>query len=133
MSKISTFFMVIGLCVLVVVGWSPANAVAQTKSDSTTVTVMVDSLAKQLTLNSDQKTKIFNILLASHMQTQKDRAKNQGDRRAMFQARRENMEKTDKEIRALLNAEQQKKYDKLLEERRARMRERMGNRPPNWQ
>jgi hypothetical protein len=99
--------------------------------DSTRTAAMVDTLAKKLSLSKEQKEKIGKIYFAAFAESRKAFEQNQGDFQAMREARRKINEKRDAEVKALLNDEQKKLYDKILEEQRAQMQRRMGERMRN--
>jgi hypothetical protein len=99
--------------------------------DSTRTAAMVDTVAKKLTLSKEQKEKVSKIYFAAFEESKKAFEKNQGDWQAMREARMKINEKRDTDVKALLNDEQKKLYDKVLEEQRAQMRGRMGGRRPN--
>jgi len=86
--------------------------------------MMVDSLG----LNKDQQTKYHAISEKygqkfSDMRQQMRDADDQA-RRDMFPKMREMMQERNKEVRAILNPEQQKKFDEMQQQRAERMRNR---------
>lgn len=101
--------------------------------DSTRTTAMVDSLAKKLSLSKEQKDKVRKVYLAAFNETRKAFANNSGDFQAMRETRMKINEKRDADVKALLNDEQKKLYDKFLQEQREQMQRRMGgwSRPNN--
>lgn len=85
----------------------------------------VDGLEKRLNLTADQKAKIYTIVLAQAktMDSLRTAGRNSGgDRQAAFSKIREFQDENNKKISALLNDDQKKAYDQMLEERRSRMR-----------
>lgn len=95
--------------------------------DSTQIAAMVDTLAKKLSLTKELKEKVGKIYFAAFAEGRKAFEKNRGDWLAMREARMQIDEKRDAEIKALLNDEQKKLYDKFIQEQRQRRR---GDRPP---
>ncbi len=88
---------------------------------------MMDTMAKELTLSADQKTKISAIqddVAAKRKAFPKDMAREQ--RRAEMTKLRA---AADVKIKALLSPEQQKKYDAMQAKRRAQMQARGGGAP----
>jgi len=72
-----------------------------------------EHLTKELKLNSDQQTKVLEILKTEHSQMQSlwsDSSASQDDRRAKMMDIRK---ASNDQIRALLNADQQKKFDEM--------------------
>ena len=89
-----------------------------------------EMMAKHLNLNADQKTKVQDILTSEQSQMEKvrgDSSLSQQDRRAKMM----DIHKTSNDqIRALLNSDQQKKWDEMQQRREQRMQERMGGKAP---
>ncbi len=80
-----------------------------------------DRMAKALNLSDDQKSKVLDVLNGEQKQMsdlRADTSLSQQDRRSKM---REIREGTGSQIRALLNSDQQKKYDQMQQ----RMQERM--------
>jgi len=76
-----------------------------------------DMLAKKLNLSADQKTKVTDIFKSEQSDMQKihaDASASQGDRRSKMMDVHKSS--TD-QVRALLNEDQQKKFDKMLARR----------------
>ncbi len=107
---------------------SPAQPRARMFPDSTRINAMVDTLAARLALSDSVKSKVREIYFASFENMRKEMQKNRGDFRAMRKTRKKILDERDEKIKALLTDEQKKKYDKLLEAERQRMRERMSRR-----
>ncbi len=84
-----------------------------------------DHLKKALNLTSEQVSKIQPIILKSTQQGQKMA---EDDRKAFAQSMKTNMEATDKEISAVLTADQQKKFEEMRGKMKAKMEERMSKR-----
>ncbi len=86
-------------------------------------------LTKQLKLSSDQQTKVQDILTSerSQMESQRqDSSSSQQDRRAKMM----DIHKTSNaQIRALLDSDQQKKFDEMQAKREQWMQNRHGGRP----
>jgi len=77
----------------------------------------------QLTLTDDQTAKITAILQAQATKRDSIRTASNGDRDAMMQAMRPLMQATQTQIKAVLTADQATAYQKMLDERRARMQQ----------
>lgn len=100
--------------------------------DSARTAAMVDTLAKKLTLSKEQKEKVSKIYFVAFAEGRKAFEQNQGDWQAMRETRMKINEKRDNDVKALLNDNQKKLYDKFLEEQRQRFQQRMGGAPrPN--
>lgn len=81
----------------------------------------VDRMAKALNLSDDQKSKVLDVLNGEQRQMsdlRADTSLSQQDRRSKMRAIREG---SGSQIRALLNSDQQQKYDQMQQ----RMKERM--------
>lgn len=86
--------------------------------------MMVDSLG----LNKDQQAK-YHAISEKYREKfdeirQQMRDADQDSRRDLFPKMRELMQERNKEVRAILNAEQQKKFDEMQKQREERMRNR---------
>jgi Spy/CpxP family protein refolding chaperone len=83
-------------------------------------------MAKHLNLNADQKSKVQDILTSEQSQMEKlrgDSSLSQQDRRSRMME----IHKTSNDhIRALLNSDQQQKWDQMQQRREQRMKERHG-------
>lgn len=92
----------------------------------------VEILEKQLSLTSEQKTKVSAILLMqmNSMDSLRKAAEGQGDREAMRTKMQSIHTENQKKIKELLNDEQKKAYEKHLAERRERMNNRQGGNTP---
>src|SRR5690242_10422485 len=78
-------------------------------------------LTKKLNLSADQQSKVQGLLQDEQTQMEgmrQDTSGSQQDRRAKFMEVHKN---TDDQIRAVLNPDQQKKWDEMLSERKDRM------------
>ena len=87
-------------------------------------------LTKKLKLTSDQQTKVQDALQSEHSQMEslhQDSSLSQEDRRTKMM---EIHKSTDGQIRGLLDADQQKKWDEMQAKREQRMQNRNGG-PPN--
>ncbi len=89
---------------------------------------MVDALAAKLSFSDSVKSKVNEIYFASFVELKKELDKNRSDFRAMRNTRREITEKREKDIKALLNDNQKEAFEKIIEEQRNKMRERMRGR-----
>lgn len=96
--------------------------------DSAQIAATVDTLAQKLALSKEQKEKFGKIYFASFDEAKKAFEQNQGDFQTMREARIKINEKRDAEVKALLNEEQKKIYDKLLAEQEEQRRKRMQGR-----
>jgi periplasmic protein CpxP/Spy len=84
-------------------------------------------LTKKLKLTSDQQTKVQDALQSEHSQMEslhQDSSLSQQDRRAKMMEIRKS---TDGQIRGLLDADQQKKWDEMQAQREQRMQNRHGD------
>jgi periplasmic protein CpxP/Spy len=88
-------------------------------------------LSKRLNLSDDQQTKIKPILEDQQKQMQQLWSDNALSRQDRFSKMRDIRENSDAQIKNVLNEDQQKQFDKMREEQRSRMRERMGGNQPN--
>jgi periplasmic protein CpxP/Spy len=88
-------------------------------------------LSKRLNLSDDQQTKIKPILEDQQKQMQQLWSDNALSRQDRFSKMRDIRENSDAQIKNVLNQDQQKQFDKMREEQRSRMRERMGGNQPN--
>jgi periplasmic protein CpxP/Spy len=92
-----------------------------------------EMLTKQLTLTSDQQSKVLDILKSEQSQMEKlrsDSSLSQDDRRSKMM---EIHKASDDQIRALLDPDQQKKWDALQSERGPRGRRPQGPPPDSSQ
>lgn len=85
-------------------------------------------LKKALKLTDEQTGKIQPIILKGAQQGQKIFEEKKGDRQAIAEAMKANMEATDKEISAVLTADQQKKFEEMRSKMKTKMEERMSKR-----
>ena len=119
------------LCIVITLGLN-SNAAGQPQRralpDSNQIAVMVDTLAAKLQLSDSVKSKIKTIYIASFADLKKEQDKSRGDFRAMRNSRRDITEKREKDIKTLLNGTQKKAFEKIIEDDRNKMRERMRGR-----
>ena len=80
-----------------------------------------DRLATQLQLSSDQKAKLEDILKSEQSQMQNLRSDSSVSREDRHSKMMDIHRTSDDQIRALLNADQQKKWDAMQEKRQQRM------------
>lgn len=85
-------------------------------------------LKKALALTDEQASKIQPIILKSAEQGKKIVEEKKGDRKAIAEAMKTTIEATDKEISAVLTADQQKKFEEMRGKMKAKMAERMSKR-----
>jgi Spy/CpxP family protein refolding chaperone len=81
-------------------------------------------LAKELNLTADQQTKVQQLMAAQRQETQAAIQSAGGNRRAMGQAMRTGRDKFTGQLQTVLTPDQYTKYQQLMTERRAQMRER---------
>jgi Spy/CpxP family protein refolding chaperone len=86
------------------------------------------ALKDSLSLTDDQTTKITTILKDAREETTALMSQNKDDRDAMRSSMQATQKKTDTKIKAVLTEEQVKKYDALINARRARMQQMRGQR-----
>ncbi len=82
--------------------------------------MMTQRLKEQLALTDSQSVLVHAVFDSMMVQAAKDRDAHGGDRDAMMSAARERMERADKQIEAILTADQLKKYQEYKEERQQR-------------
>ena len=90
-----------------------------------------EALKKELDLNKDQETKVYDLNLKAANKIdgyRKEMQSGGGDRDAMRAKFRKMRDEQNKEMKKILTDEQYKKYEKYLEERRAQRQGRGGNR-----
>jgi len=88
-------------------------------------------LTKKLKLNSDQQAKVQSALEAEHTQMEslrQDSSLSREDRRSKMM---EIHKTTDTQVRGLLDADQQKKWDEMQAKREQWMKNRRGGPPPD--
>ena len=87
----------------------------------------MEQMAQKLNLSAAQKTKLEAIQKKYQAKFMAMRNENKGsnDRQAMMAKFRPLMESFHKEVRSILNAKQQKMFDQMMAEQRARMQQRM--------
>lgn len=85
-------------------------------------------LKKALKLTDEQVSKIQPIILNGAQQGRKIAEEKKGDRKAAVEAMKATMEATDKEISAVLTADQQKKFEEMRGKMKAKMEARMSHR-----
>ncbi|MBL7991359.1 MAG: hypothetical protein JNN25_07970 [Candidatus Kapabacteria bacterium] len=85
-------------------------------------------LKKALKLTDEQVSKIQPIILNGAQQGRKIAEEKKGDRKAAAEAMKTAMEATDKEISAVLTADQQKKFEEMRGKMKAKMEARMSHR-----
>ncbi len=78
----------------------------------------LDMMSKELNLTDDQKAKIKPILDNEQKQVQDLRADTSLSREDMMTKRRDIMKKTNDDIKAVLNDDQKKKFDEMMQRRR---------------
>ena len=78
------------------------------------------TLKDSLNLTKDQAAKVLGIFQTADKERDSVMSSNTGDRQARWEAMRGLMEKTDKQIEALLTPEQKTKYDAMKAQRMQR-------------
>lgn len=81
-------------------------------------------LAKELNLSTDQQAKVQQLMAAQRQETQTAIQNAGGNRRAMGQAMRAGRDKFNGQLQTVLTADQYTKYQQIMTERRAQLRER---------
>jgi len=99
-----------------------SRALLRMKMDSTYFSI-IDSLKIRLALTPEQETKVREILKTHREQAAKDRELYQGVAMAQLRASKERFDKSDKEILAVLDANQKKKFEALKKARWGRRKE----------
>jgi periplasmic protein CpxP/Spy len=100
------------------------STLVQTQPQRMSVEDRVKILKDSLKLSDEQSSKITKILEDQREEMTTAMNENQGDRDAMRSVMQGLMKKTDDKIKTILNKNQAKKYDKMVQERRARMEQR---------
>lgn len=78
-----------------------------------------EQIKEKCGLDKDQEKKVYDLSLKSSKEMAKMREQGGGDRDAMREKMAKMREDQNKEMKKILSAEQYKKYEKYLEERRA--------------
>ena len=113
----SGLVLVIGITVLF-------STLVQAQPQRMSVEDRVKILKDSLKLSDEQSSKITKILEDQREEMTTAMTENQGDRDAMRSVMQGLMKKSDDKIKAILSKNQAKKYDKIVQERRARMEQR---------
>lgn len=113
------------IMILTLVGTTFGQPQRRALPDSSQIVVMVDTLAAKLSFSDSVKSKVNKIYFASFVELKKALVKNRSDFRAMRNTRREITEKREKDLKTLLNDNQKEAFEKIIEEQRNKMRERM--------
>ncbi len=116
------------IVIFILVGTTLGQPQGRALPDSSQIVVMVDTLASKLSFSDSVKSKVNEIYFASFVELKKELDKNRSDFRAMRNTRREITEKREKDVKALLNDNQKEAFEKIIEEQRNKMRERMRGR-----
>jgi Spy/CpxP family protein refolding chaperone len=88
-------------------------------------------LTKHLNLNSDQQAKVLDILKSSQSQMESLRSDSSASQEDRHSKMMEIHKGTDDQIRAVLDPNQQKKWDEMQSKRGQRMEHRQGQAPPD--
>jgi Spy/CpxP family protein refolding chaperone len=88
----------------------------------------VARLTKKLNLSSEQQNKVYDITYGALKEGEEMRKNAGNDRNVMREKRKAMMADTDIKIKAVLNADQAKKFEQMKAERQARMEEKMNER-----
>jgi periplasmic protein CpxP/Spy len=97
------------------------STLAQAQQQRMSVENHVKILKDSLMLNDAQTTAITKLLADQRIKMDTAMNESRGDHKAMRAAMQEIMKNTDSQIKAILTAEQTKKYDEMLNEHRMRM------------
>jgi Spy/CpxP family protein refolding chaperone len=100
------------------------SALVQAQPQRMSVEDRVKILKDSLKLSDEQSSKITKILEDQREEMTTAMNENQGDREAMRPVMQGIMKKTDDKIKTILSKGQATKYDKIVQERRARMEQR---------
>jgi periplasmic protein CpxP/Spy len=112
--------MTIGL--ILVMGFANLfSALTQAQPQRMSVEDRIKILKDSLKLSSEQSIEITKILEDQREEMTTSMNDNKGDRKAMRTVMQELMKKTNDQIKAVLTEDQAKKYDKMLQGRRARL------------
>ena len=113
----------IGIMVLLM---AIGNFVMGQQSDNKTpeerATMHSKKLSQQLGLNADQEKSVYSACLQRAQQQEADKAKYQGDREAMKNARKQNNDTFDASISKVLTADQKTKYEQVKQEEKDKRR-----------
>lgn len=101
------------------VGQTMPHTMLRPMPDSLRMQRHIQMLQDSLGLTADQTSQIKTIMENEQKQMIADREKHSSDIKALQTARTETRNSTDKEIRNVLNKEQQTKYDRMLKERQS--------------
>jgi Spy/CpxP family protein refolding chaperone len=93
------------------------------KAGARTAEERLEEFSKKLDLNDDQKAQVKTILESAQGEM-KELREAEGSRREKGSRLRELGKETNGKIRAVLNDEQKKKFDELVEQKKSEMRER---------
>lgn len=93
------------------------------KAGARTAEERLEEFSKKLDLNDGQKAQVKTILESAQAEMKELRAA-EGTRQEKGSRMRELGKETNGKIRAVLNDEQKEKFDELVEQRKAQMRER---------
>ncbi len=116
------------IVIFILIGTTLGQPQRKALPDSSRIVTMVDTLAAKLSLSDSIKNKVNEIYFASFVELKKELDKDPGDFRAMRNTRRQIAEKREKDLKALLNDNQKEAFEKIIEEQRNKMRERMRGR-----
>jgi hypothetical protein len=87
-----------------------------------------DQIKEKCGLDKDQEKKVYDLSLKTSKEMAKMREQQGGDRDAMREKMTKMRDEQNKEMKKILSAEQYKKYEQYLEERRAARQQGGGNR-----
>ena len=121
-SKALVFAMVI-LAAATVASAFEESASQSGRPGARTVEERLEEFSKKLDLNDDQKAQVKTILESAQAEM-KELRQAEGSRREKGSRLREIGKETNGKIRAVLNDEQKKKFDELVEQKKSQMRER---------
>ena len=95
---------------------SPSQNQGTPKSPEERATMRSKKLTQQLGLSADQEKSVYNYALQQAQQQDADRAKFDGDREAMRNARKQGSHTFETNVGQVLNADQKTKYEQLKQE-----------------
>ncbi len=116
MKKLSVMMMILG-CTLMFCSIAQAQRMRMSPEDQ------AKALKDSLGLTDEQTTKVTTILKDAREEMTTLMSQNNGDRDAMRDSMQVIQKKSDAQIKTVLTAKQSKKYDALVNARRARMQQ----------
>ncbi|NTV47363.1 MAG: hypothetical protein HGB11_12780 [Chlorobiales bacterium] len=94
--------------------------------------MMVDNMAKRLSLNDKQKEKVASIMNDAQEQAKKDREEAMRERQKRMERMTQKRKETDEKILSLLYDKQKQEFNKMTEERAERVKSKRPHRRPSF-